>query len=195
MRRAGTHFLRDSLFNNFYLKWADPKIMHPVPDSSVVLDLKKNYNCILIIRDPIHNLISLYRFFKQSKNKAYWKDIDNRSFSEWLAGKTIVSDKLPDRWIKSCFEDPIKHWVDMSYLVDFNFYTVKYEDLRDNFNETLEKIEADLGWERKYVHFHKSEKNNAPKGTGPMVSWSYEDLLRLHIIAGERLKQLNYGDI
>lgn len=192
MRRAGTHFIRDTITNNFNVKWANAKILHPVPDASVMRYMNDRYTTILIVRHPVDNLKSLYRFLKQSKEVGHFRDIENKSFSDFINGKVEYNVHMRDRWMKHCLEDPIGYWLDNSYLADFCSYMVKYEDLNNNFITTMQELNNFLKCSN--TKFVKPSIRTSPVGIGPQVEWSEADLTTLYDRVGYRLKQLNYGE-
>lgn len=188
MRRAGTHFLLHSLKENF--KVGDG-LLHLPPDLGTLVTLKKHFDMILIIRNPKDNLSSLYRFLKQAQNKAMWyPKIDNTSFSDWLRGTTPHEQEMSDRWLKTALEDPIKHWKDNSYLAE-ELYTVKYEDLKNNFERTMINIKNHYVFNRKSANWIKPKKVG-PVGQGEVPIWSEDDLKLLKQKAGQRMKKLGY---
>lgn len=205
MRRAGTHFLLHSLKNNFHINWYKWALLHIVPDIPTVVNFSMEHEMILIIRNPIDNLSSLYRFLKTNDNSKErpW-DMTRTSFSTFLRGQTPHSEQMWDRWMKHCLKDPIGYWVDNSYLAEplnrafpvagvtiDKIYTVKYEDLKSNFDATMKQIEDHYGFRRKSNGWVRPPKVG-PSGTGNKPVWSDKDLELLEQKAGKRMKMFGY---
>lgn len=139
-RNSGSHFLKFALLFNFDIKFVDGNkhwFGHsPLMDNTIYLS---------IIRHPVDWVDSLFKSLHHippENRKDIHSFLNNEWYSIYEEGEKIKKEIMEDRNMitkeryKNIFElRKIKN----EYMMNHS-YVIKYEDLRDNYEETLNKI-------------------------------------------------------
>ena len=151
-RNSGSHFLKYALLFNFDIKFVEGNkhwFGHsPLMDNTI-------YLCM--IRDPVDWVDSLFKRLHHipRENRDILSFLNNEWYSIYEEGpnknKEIIEDRnmITKERYKNIFE---MRKTKNEYMMN-NGYVIKYEDLRDNYDDTLNKICDTFHLKRKHDYW------------------------------------------
>ncbi|MCK4454572.1 sulfotransferase domain-containing protein [candidate division WOR-3 bacterium] len=208
-RRSGTHFLWETLKLNFDVE-ADKSVegqmggfkYHRTINFCNPVNILKNRNCICLLRDGRDTIVANWYYWKSGGEPKFKirELLEDFSFSDFLRGelpKKRIELTAAIPIIRDHLQDPINHWLaytDWKKLV----FTIKFEDLKNNPEETILRIGNEFGWSV------KSEKVEIIdhlvgnfKRKGIIGDWKNnfvgDDLEFFWKKAGDRMEELGYS--
>jgi hypothetical protein len=198
-RCTGTHFVQYALLNNFNIKY---EVLREKPikekhffgfnEDMFNSDIADKTLFIYVVRDPVDWIDSFFKRLHHvpPENKVSIENfIYNKFYSIYELGDKIGDEIMEDRNMitkeryRNIFElRKVKNDYMMNYVKNKvkNFLILKYEDLRDDYENTLNKIKNQFNLTQiqpKYVRIEKY------KGTYSLNYFKKPILLEPHIIA------------
>jgi len=146
-RNSGTHFLQHAITENFGKKYRFNHLKHFWYDQKLPSDIPT----IMIVRHPIDWIDSMWKrkhHVPPKNRQSIYSYIRNEWYSE-ERGVEIMGDRhlQTGRRYRDIFEMR-QNKIDflLNRLNDHNNMLIRYEDLRDDYEKTLQRIADFFGW-------------------------------------------------
>jgi len=159
-RCTGTHYVQFALLENFELDYERGITKHFFGNEELLYDESMITFCV--VRDPIDWVDSYFKRKHHVPNENRYI-IENFVFNEWYSvyevGDLIMKENKNDRnfltgeRFKNLLElRKVKNmfFLERIPLLLKNYYIIRYEDLRDNYEETMDKIKNKFQLRKKH---------------------------------------------